>query len=390
MNLFKRLTSAILCSVLLSSSVLALDDADNQDFYTLAAFPNSPVSVYSATDWSTDDRAQLSGIYRFIQYLTTAPSSFSDRSLFGYLSRILSAQIPNVSTNFQLQGSYGTNGLLKLISDRSTSIYNYLVGDNIAGNLGKIQNNTGASASRLLNIYNAVASIDDYATEPTLSSLLSRFNFVFYTSGDSYDSADISSFPFHVFFTDPNTGVSARLNTSFPMILGHLYRTLMFDNNSSFAVPDGNGGYVRYNLRSLYGLIYQLQDVLANDEDKAIRDQQKENQTTVKDNFLSGSSSGSSLGKDDFGSLSDVGGTFKDITSLNGQASLGSFTDGLSSADETGQGWFSQATKDALDSVSGSSSSVSTFSADGQYMEDVDTYNMKGFEDHYNWLWGDK
>lgn len=89
-----------------------------------------------------------------------------------------------------------------------------------------------------------------------------------------------------------------------------------------------------------------------------------------------------------------MGGTFKDISSLNGQASLDSFSSGLSDADTAGQGWFSQATKDSLDAVSGSGSSVSsvsTFSDDGLYSVDVDPdpYHMQGFENNYSWLWGD-
>lgn len=229
MNFFKRLTSVFLCCVLLSSSVLALDDVDSQDFYTLEAVQNSPISVYSATEWDTNDRAQLQGIYKFIQYFTTAPSSFSNGSLFGYLSRILSSQIPNVSTNFQLQGSYGTNGLLKLISDRSTSIYNYLGGDNIAGNLGKIQNSTSASSNHLLNIYKAVSDIDGYATETTLSS--------------------VNSFVYSV-------------DNQLKWMLPYFYSI-----NLEEAV---DGKYT-----ALYYL-HLLQDVLANEEDKAIRDQQKQ------------------------------------------------------------------------------------------------------------------
>ena len=138
-----------------------------------------------------------------------------------------------------------------------------------------------------------------------------------------------------------------------------------------------------------------LSDTLASDDDRKLAASQKDNREQIEKDFLNGSSGKASLGKDDFGSLSSVGGTFHDISSLNGQASLDSFSSGLADADSAGQGWFSQSTKDALDSVSGSSSSesnVSTFSSDGLHSEDsdLDPYNMGNFEDNYSWLWGDK
>ena len=146
---------------------------------------------------------------------------------------------------------------------------------------------------------------------------------------------------------------------------------------------------------TLYHYVRQLSEVLASDDDKKLAESQKANREQIEKDFVSGSSGKTSLGKGDFGSLSSVGGTFHDISSLNGQASLDSFSTGLSDADTAGQGWFSQSTKDALDSVSDSTSSestVSTFSDDGFTSVDVDSdpYNMGNFTDNYSWLWGEK
>ena len=113
--------------------------------------------------------------------------------------------------------------------------------------------------------------------------------------------------------------------------------------------------------------------------------------------------------------MKDVGGSFNDLTSLNGQSSVSSFLSGLTSADGTGQGWFSEATRASLDAVSapvtttrlvrktwrGEKSLTYSISEDTTVnvvrspaparapVADPDPYNMSGFEDNYNWLWGD-
>lgn len=132
---------------------------------------------------------------------------------------------------------------------------------------------------------------------------------------------------------------------------------------------------------SLYHYVKQLSEVLASDDDKVLADVQKPNRDQIEQDFVSGSSGSTSLGASDFGDLSTVGGSVKDSISLNGQSSISGFTGGLSDADEAGQGWFSASTRDALDSVSSSSSYRLK-------RGDSDIYNMAGFSDHYSWLYG--
>lgn len=386
MNFFKRFTSVFFCCVLLSSFfVVSVSAVDDMNYYSLPSVGSGDTSVVmdwpvNSADFSNSDSQTLTNIYKYIQYLTLSPASWQSNSIIGFLDRILDAIPSNLGVNFALQGSYrGTNVMLDEIAKWTMFSYNYLSSDNIAGNLGNIQRNTLATADRITSsntllgsINDAVSGIKGYATESTLSSFSSDVNNIFYplvqALTDSY--TDYNRYRVWV----PVTGKYGYV--SFGAYLNEMNRIF-------------TSRYTGLSNVTIFGLLQDLRNVLANEDDQAIREQQKANQDTVKDSFLSGSSSGSSLGKEDFGSLSGVGGTFKDITSLNGQASIGSFTDGLSSANETGQGWFSQATKDALDSVSDSSSNVSTFSVDGDYMEDVDIYNMDGFEDHYAWLWGD-
>lgn len=135
---------------------------------------------------------------------------------------------------------------------------------------------------------------------------------------------------------------------------------------------------------TLYHYVKNLSEVLASDDDKALADAQKPNRQQIEQDFVSGSSGNTSLGASDFGDLSSVGGSVKDSISLNGQSSISGFTGGLSDADDAGQGWFSAETRDALDSVS-SSSSYGLKRERGN----SDIYNMAGFSDHYSWLYGD-
>lgn len=166
---------------------------------------------------------------------------------------------------------------------------------------------------------------------------------------------------------------------------------------------------------SLFGVIHQLQKVLASDDDLKLKQDNKANVDAATDAFLNGSSSNTSLGSGDIGNLKDVGGSFNDLTSLNGQSSVSSFLSGLTSADGTGQGWFSEATRASLDAVSTpvittrlvrktwrgeksltysimedtSVNVVASPASAGAPASDSDPYNMSGFENNYNWLWGD-
>lgn len=175
---------------------------------------------------------------------------------------------------------------------------------------------------------------------------------------------------------------------------------------------DGDQGL---GTKSLYGLVHQLQLVLASDDDLALKNDNKANEDAATNAFLNGNSSKTSLGTGDIGNLKDVGGTFNDLTSLNGQSSISSFLSGLTSADGYGEGWFSEATRASLDAVSApvttsrlvrktwrgeksltysisDDTSVNVVRSPAPYrapVVDSDPYNMSGFENNYNWLWGD-
>ena len=151
---------------------------------------------------------------------------------------------------------------------------------------------------------------------------------------------------------------------------------------SNYLSSDGFNPDEPYN-PTLYHYVKNLSETLASDDDKKLAESQKANREQIEKDFVSGSSGNTSLGPSDFGDLSTVGGTIKDSISLNGQSSVSGFTSGFSDADKEGQGWFSASTRDALDAVSSSESSLSRAPA-----RDTDPYNMRGFSEHYVWLDG--
>ena len=311
-------------------------------------------------------------------------SAVSDADSLSYYS------VPPVSSCISLASTGEYTSILNTISTQLSTQTSYL--DSIADKLQAadqylyaIEKNTDRIkdySSILSTISSSVTLLRDsvdamsakVATETTLSHLDTAFGNMFNFSNSVYDSARVG----YVYWLKDETG--ARKYFAWTNIFSLFMQNLMQDTSL-------------YGSRSIYGRIAQLQEVLASDDDKKLAESQKENREQIEQDFLSGSSGSTSLGKGDFGNLSSVGGTFKDTLSLNGTADIGNLSSGLTEADTTGQGWFSQATADSLDSVSGSTSSVSAvsmYSDDVSPVEDVDPYHMAGFEDNYAWLWGDE
>lgn len=375
---FLRLTSVLLCCALLSSFLtLSASAVDDMDYYSLPPVGGAEPSTDSLypvnpAEFDNSDSQTLTNIYKIIQYLYLSPASWQSNSVIGFLEKIYDRLPSDLRSNFALQGGDGTNAILDGIRGWVMETYNYLSSDNIAGNLGNIQRNTGASADRLLSLVQAVSGINGFATENTLSSLSSSFASFFGIWKYNYEN---NTWPVSV--SPDGTEVKTNWKTYYLNMLRNLtYDTGLYSDSLT-----------------LRGMVKRLQETLASDDDRQLSENYKENREQAEKDFLSGKSGKTSLGKDDFGSLSSVGGTFKDTISLNGQSSLSDLISGLSDADTAGQGWFSQATKDSLDAVSSSGSSessVSTFSDDGLISVDVDPdpFHMQGFVDNYAWLWG--
>lgn len=307
------------------------------------------------------------------------------------------------------------NNWCYMLGDALTDIYN--VNSGLVQRVIEIQSMLDASNQHLGTISSSLGTIDShigsgfelnhndltsFATQnhSDLSSLLTFFDETFTTRYSGPQSAYSNAYRFQLY--DYDNDVSYRWYT-----LGGLIAR--YFSNFTCDTPIFSGR------PSLYGAVHQLQQVLASDGDLQLKKDNKANEDSATDAFVNGSSSKTSLGTGDIGNLKDVGGSFNDLTSLNGQSSVSSFLNGLTSADGTGQGWFSEATRASLDAVStpvtttrlvrktwrGEKSLTYSISDDTSVnvvaspapasasAVDPDPYNMSGFEDNYNWLWGD-
>ena len=296
------------------------------------------------------------------------------------------------------------NNWCYMLGDALTDIYNLDSG--LVQRVIEIQSKLDVSNQHLGAISSSLGTIDSHISSGfelnhnDLSSLLTFFNDIFTTRYSGPESTYSNAYRFQIY--DFDNDVLYRWYS-----LGGLISR--YFSNFTCDTPIFSGR------PSLYGAVHQLQQVLASNYDLQLKKDNKANEEAATDAFVNGSSSKTSLGTGDIGNLKDVGGTFNDLTSLNGQSSVSSFLSGLTSADGIGQGWFSEATRASLDAVStpvtttrlvqktwrGEKSLTYSISADTSVnvvaspaparapAADLDPYNMSGFEDNYNWLWGD-
>ena len=292
------------------------------------------------------------------------------------------------------------NNWCYMLGDALTDIYN--VNSGLVQRVIEIQSKLDASNQHLGTIFSSLGTIDSHigsAADLNHSDWDFLFNSVFnpWTGSATSSPTDFNRYPY----------ISSGSSTLEYGTFGRL--VLFYGNNLVNDTPTYGSG------PTLYKIIHQLQQVLASDDDLQLKQDNKAYEDAATDAFVNGSSSKTSLGPGDIGNLKDVGGTFNDLTSLNGQSSVSSFLNGLTSADGTGQGWFSEATRASLDAVStpvtttrlvrktwrGEKSVTYSISEDTSVNvvaspapacaspADPDPYNMSGFEDNYNWLWGD-
>lgn len=296
------------------------------------------------------------------------------------------------------------NNWCYMLGDALTDIYN--VNSGLVQRVIEIQSMIDSSNQHLGAISSSLGIIDSHIgsgfelNHSDLSSLLTFFDETFTTRYTGPNSVYSNAYRFQLY--DYDNDVVYRWY-SLGGLIGRYFSNFTCDTPIFSGRP------------SFFGVVHQLQKVLASDDDLKLKEDNKVNVDAATDAFLNGSSSQTSLGAGDIGNLKDVGVSFNDLTSLNGQSSVNSFLNGLSSADGIGQGWFSEATRASLDSVSspvtttrlvqktwrGEKSLTYSISADTSVNvvsspapacasgADSDPYNMSGFADNYNWLWGD-
>ena len=372
----KKFVSFALCMALLSSFIVSASAYDVNDIYNQVTAIRNELG-YPQGNWSSLRRA--------INYIAdNLPRSPKDYSIV--LSNIYSNSSSIFST---LSNLYDVNsGLVQRVIEIGSDVVisNQHLG-NISSLLGSIDSHIGSGFELNHNDLTFFASQNH-------SDFRYLFNIVLDPSLRGSSPTNDGSFRYPLRFED---------GSIIYVTWGNYLLSLM----QSLTLDIGNfvGG------RSIYGLVSQLQQVLASYDDLELKQDNKANEDAATDSFVNGNSSQTSLGPGDFGNLKDVGGSFNDLTSLNGQSSVSSFLNGLTSADGTGQGWFSEATRASLDAVSspvtttrlvrktwrGEKSLTYSISEDTSVnlvnspapVADSDPYNMSGFDDNYNWLWGD-
>lgn len=359
----KTFVSVVLCMALLSSFTVSASAYDVNDIYNQVTAIRNELG-YPQGNWSSLRRA----INYIADNLPSSPKNYSD---------VLS----NIYSN--------------IFSISSTLSNLYDVNSGLVQRVIEIQSKIDASNQHLGTIDFHIASF--------ASQNHADFNFLFDSVFDpvpsGLSSTQSGSYRYPIFLDFDDTIYYGSFGNALLFAINNLT-----NDRASFA-----GG------PTLFHIVHQLQQVLASDDDLALKNDNKANEDAATDAFVNGNSSNTSLGPGDFGNLKDVGVSFNDLTSLNGQSSVTSFLNGLTSADGTGQGWFSEATRASLDAVSspvtttrlvqktwrGEKSLTYSISADTSVnvvaspapacapVADPDPYNMSGFEDNYNWLWGD-
>lgn len=353
-------------------------------FILVLALSFSLFSVSASADFSYSDSRTLTDIYKVLQSLYLSPDSWQRNSVIGFLDRILSVLPSNLATNFRLVAGDGTNAILDDVRDWTKLSYDTLTSDNIAGKLRDIQLNTfdtvdriNSSNTLLDKIYYAVARMDGFATENTLSSFFSHFDYLF--SPVSGTSSSLQSGFFIPEYQDRTT----LSYMSYSWFLGALYSNFIYDGFLPYHSADDD--------YTLYHFIKNLSLTLASEDDRQLGDNYKENRDQAQKDFLGGQSGPTSLGKGDFSDASQVGGALNDTFNMGGAAKVSDFLSGFGSAGTESQAWFSQTTANNLNSVEADDTSgVSTFADDGVTMVDVDSdpYNMASIFERYDWLEG--
>lgn len=377
----KMFVAVVLCMALLSSFTVSASAYDVNDIYNQVTAIRNELG-YPQGNWSSLRRA----INYIADNLSRSPNNSSD-----------------VLSNIYSNTSY--------ISSTLSNLYD--VNSGLVQRVIEIQSKIDASNQHLGTISSTLGTIDSHIgsgfelIHSDLTSFASQnhadFNFLFDSVFDpvssGLSSTQSGSYRYPIFLDSDDTVYYGSFGNALLFAINNLT-----NDRASFA-----GG------PTLFHIVHQLQQVLASDDDLALKNDNKANEDAATDAFVNGNSSNTSLGPGDFGNLKDVGVSFNDLTSLNGQSSVTSFLNGLTSADGTGQGWFSEATRASLDAVSspvmttrlvqktwrGEKSLTYSISADTSVnvvaspapacapVADPDPYNMSGFEDNYNWLWGD-
>lgn len=276
-------------------------------------------------------------------------------------------------------------------SDNLNSIENSLTNSSssltVAGMLYRILDQVEylGNINNQINKLPEILGYDDAVSAyPSLYSLLYQNNELIYDIGSSLSSSASGSILYELqqiriyqkYLTNTTTIGLWSLNESGNPVKGkEISSNILGWTSQIYSQLTWDGINPHTYDKTFYGLVAQMQRVLASDDDLALAESQEDNRNQIEDTFLSGESSGTSLGVGDFQNLNSVGSEVTDLFSLGGTASVDGFVSGFGDAESVGSGWFSAATQSQLDTV------PTTFALG-------DPYNMAGWESNYEWVLG--
>lgn len=357
---------------------------------TLLSFLVLPASAA----FSNTDSTNISNIKTYTFDIKTALTSgtlYKNVSSIETSVKNISSTVSSIYTQIQASNNHLSTGNsnTSAIKDRIGSITNSGY-RSIAEAMLTLGGKLDSSISKLTETSNKITTFDNNVWGKLTTIAVN-------TSGGSGGSGVPDSLLNNVSIIVSNTSLISKSNEWLSSITGNTYysydKLVSLDSSTSDILSKVTSISSIVSKESkqdtMIHYLSNLSDTLASDEDKAIRESQNGNVSVVKDQFVYGSSNvggegstgRSSLGKGDFEALGGFGSTGRGGFGLNGQASVDSFNTGLDDANTSGLGWFSADTKNALDSVSASAGKRSP-------ARDSDPYNMSGFFDNYNWVFG--
>lgn len=326
------------------------------------------------------------------------------------------------TTNSRLSDLYTALGGVSGYATESTL-------NDILGHISVIRTNSSASWTRLGSIISELQTLNsvDFATETTLSSADSHLSVVRSNTsaiwsrlGDIINLINSSSNSFSSLSSDTGTNVLQNILFDTGSTWRHLnsLSSGWVYHNNSYSYPTGFSGswytqvliaFAEFNsyiksefnensagtigsyIHDIWNELHHANDtetpgtlayslkmlqlVLADEQDLALKQNQEANTTQATNTFLSGSSSGTSLGVQD---ISDIGSILSSVGSFFSSGfSLGNTSAALNSMQSDGLGFWSQSVKDELNPSNGSSGSSGTFSLRRSSDEVIDFYSIE-------------
>lgn len=386
----KKIITLTICLALICSSVAPAFAATNSVNYFYDGF-NTQNSI-SAYQVMTGIRSSLSGIYSYVsvdlmEFLKLTGSGSTPSSYRSFQD--IAADVLNIATELDvstISGAYTIKELLEMIGDSAANIQ--LDTPYIVSNTSSIDYYTQSNNTRLNNIDQ---DLDKYfGQRPWLTSYSENrdwYQDYYLVDSDNGSWGDISTERDKYATYTSKLDFVLRLLQALNFNQAKEYNQLYTDVDSQLSIWDSQGNTLSQSywtptsgFNGLYKYlaftqrdVARLTHVYASDEEIAARDAARQNQTAVVNNFVDGNGVGS-VSASDLGDMASVSGSLQ--SNFDTGASVSGVFAFFSNGSSTN--WFSQATKDALDTNQTRSNSCDTPLLDAYYEE---IYDLLGIGD---------